>query len=1162
MPQTIPARNVAVFSRFSLIVGGLVITAALLFSSAVSAFAQRGVTVAFLPDADASMTIQEAASREKAGDYLLYVPSFMAFSRLPDNFNGAVWLRISLGPSFEKPVGDLHVNFGSALPGTTRLYVQRGDGFTTLASAPPKGSFTVSATEKFPDMLYARIDGTPGLWFRPVLEGASAEASGLPPTHLLLGGLFAAAMLLLLLQYVRKAEEWRLWAAITAGCGIVAAILPANPAAGAAYTPLMAAAMLMPGLVIVFFAHTARHLFNTPKNLAGYDSLLAVYYVLGAGIALVPLIPGFLYASRYLPLAFVVLVPLLFIAIVALGRSLQGATAFLCACLLAVAGVSVSAWELTTSGIPLVGDLGGPAGLALGLVLLGLTGPAKRAKEESAVEEDVFDSLDRSSQPCAQRGEPTSLALAPWGKPEEARETAWTAPPAHSDQSPAMEEAIPPLPESAASEESAPDAPAAAITILDDPFAAETPLPERPISLPADADEHRNTLFDLPMLVKKAYDEVAPLAERKNLAMSWFIAPKTGRLFKGDKALVDSALRTLLRDMVDAMDRGNVRLNVRRLPDSMDAGHIVFTITEWDARKTFRARNMAGLAEAWALAEQTGGIFSVEHSPASGTAVIFSSVFITADTPKTEKTPSGQTAAPQEAVAEPAASTALAAPKERSAETNQNGPSVEHAASESIRKFAGHPEIALPEGLEIVSISPVPAGVDGESLAEVTETGRASSRVIIADVTASGRAKMRAAFSNSSYSALEGASPQTAYALYKRNPSALVIMSGDMPEVDIAAAIHDMHTEDKDAGRAPVPVLALVGYEAQIERMAQIGCAKTLMKPFEGSTLLAAVQELAPIEGCTLTPLPEDAPATAPLEEEPALEETAALAGEIPRTPESALREALNAIPEEHAVAMAIPAEVTQSALFVTALPEETEDPAAAPQTVKKEDSGRGMGLIDMIVTEEEAVPAETPAETPTKLAGPTISATPASRPATAATTQPEPQGVKPAASVRATVTVKTPMKKQNAPSLSDPEAALEDAPASTTLVTDDGRPMQGGQPSSSGISIRLPGEEDSVFKDMMPLIPGLIHELTDALSDAATGREEKSPLLVQEAAERIAGKAESFGLTRLERMARCVERAAAADDVEPMECVLDDLASWVERYKKALSTLHRDHTW
>jgi CheY-like chemotaxis protein len=1119
------------FSRFVSLAGELVLTILLLFSSAGPAFAQRGVTVAFLPDATAAMDIREASSPEKAGEYRLYVPSFMAFSRLSDDFNGAVWLRIALASSFEKPVGSPQVTFGSALPGTARLYIPQGDGFAALESSPSAASFILSDTGKFPDVFYARIDGAPGLWFRPVLEGADAESSSLPPVYILLACLFAAAMLLLLLQYIREAEEWRLWAAITAGCGMVAAILPANPAAGAAYTPLMAAAMLIPGLLIVFFAHTARHLFNTPKNLPGYDALLLVYYVFGAVIALLPLIPGFLYVSRYLPLAFVIFVPLLFVAMVALGRSLRGSTAFLCGCLLTIVGVIGSAWELTVSGTPVVGDLGGLAGLGLGLVFLGLTGPAKQAGKEAAPEEDVFDSLDRSCAPAAMPEE--EIAEAP-------EEVVAVAEPA---EQPLAEPEAMPL-----------GAPAPAITILDDvrldeDHIEDIPVPERPAFTQPGFDETRKTLFDLPLLVKDAYDEIAPLAKKKNLALSWFIAPKTGRLFEGDKVLVDSALRMLLRDMVESMSKGNVRFNVRRLPDSKEAGHIVFTITEWDARKTFHARNMAGLSEAWALAEQTGGIFSVEHSPTSGTTVIFSTIFTAMDKPKVEEAQEKTEEAPKPAV--PAAREEEASPPVPDVPAAIEESAIAPPAAEAPQKFVDHPNIALPDGLEIISVSPVSADVDGENLIEETEPERVSSHVIIADITSSGRARMRTAFADSPYSALESTSPQAAYALYKRNPSALVVMSGDMPEVDIAAAIQDMHAEDTDAERSPVPVLALVGYEAQAGRMAQLGCAKTLLKPVKNETMLAAALELAPLERYASIPVPTEALEPARPEELLPATEKPAPEAEVPAPAPEMVAE-MRAEPEAGSLSAPeeIPAhaEAAQSGIFVAALPEDAKKIPAEPEKIEKKETKRGMGMINMIVTEEEEDAAE---KTPEPVAKRELASAPEPQPATA----------KPFPQIKATVTVK-PAKKMRALSLSDPEASLEDMPHSTTLVTDDGRPIQGGPTPSSGISIQLPGEEDSIFKDMMPLIPGLIYELTDAIADAARGREEKSPILVQKAAERVVGKAEEFGLTRLERMARCVERAAAADDVEPMECVLDDLVSWVERYKEALAKLHREYTW
>ncbi|GHV51667.1 hypothetical protein FACS1894168_3870 [Deltaproteobacteria bacterium] len=383
-----------VYQKLSRLVVGFAVTF-LLCAMPLPAMAQRGMTVTFLTDPDASLRIEDAVSPEQAGSYQVYVPSFMAFSRLPDDFNGAIWLRMVFGSSFEKPVGQLVANFGASLPGITQLYIPAQDGgFTLMESAPSSGIFALPENMPFPDILYARFDGTPGLWFRPVLEAASGSPDAFP-RHLALAGIFAFAMLALLIQYIRKGEQWRIWAALTTGCGIIASLLPATPTAGAAYTPLMAAAMLMPGLILVFFIHSARHLFNAPKTMPNYDKLFIIYYFLGGLIALLPLVPGFLWFARYLPLVGIALALLLPAAMVAMALSLKGAPVFFCACLLPVVGVAASAWELTATKSPLVGGSGGLFGLAFGLVVWSFFGQV-RYEEEKRADDDVFASLDRS----------------------------------------------------------------------------------------------------------------------------------------------------------------------------------------------------------------------------------------------------------------------------------------------------------------------------------------------------------------------------------------------------------------------------------------------------------------------------------------------------------------------------------------------------------------------------------------------------------------------------------------------------------------------------------------------------------------------------------------------------------------------------------------------
>lgn len=1183
--------------RYPRLARGMVLAAALVFAASGQVFAQRGVTVSFLQDAAASLTIEEAASPEKAGEYQAYVPSFMAFSRIPGDFNGALWLRVAMGPSFEKPMGALRVNFGSGLPGVTRLYVRAADGFTAMESAPRTGVFILPENAPFPDTLYARFDGVPGLWFRPVLEAAPESASGVS-LPLILCYAFGAAMLLLLIQYLRKAEEWRLWAAITAGCGIAAAIMPPMPAAGAAFTPLSAATMLMPGLILVFFAHTARHLFDSPRTMPGHDKLLAACYVVGGVVALWPLVPGNLWVARYLPLAGAAMALLLPAAMAAMTRSLKGGMGFFCAALLPVAGVAASAWELTSPGAPLLDGLGGLCGLALGMLALGLTGPIKAVDDRNA-EDDVFTSLNttwprQDAEPARDDGKDSALPVAgtlrlpapPWesgpaaARPEEAAaeetpfapegdefpepdligKTLFPGPQTeHAPQPagrsgapgdlapksaleerpipvsdaylhPAREIGEPVSPESPAEETPAMEtAPAVAdgpgepepITLVDEePLPAENAgpgaaPPEDAASAVPVAQDAAPRLFDLHTLVKEAYDAAAALGEEKNIGMSWFIAPQTGRLFEGQADLLDSALRLLLRDMAGAMDQGNVRLTVRRLPDSKDAGHLVFTAVEWDARETYHARNMAGLAEAWALAEKTGGIFSVEHSPSSGTTVIFSSIFAPMDKPKPAEN------------AEEIAPSAPEAPGFVKTE--------EPAAPQTpgVGVFADHPDIAVPEDIK-ATIMPIPPGLDADSLAEKTAAGRAPARIVIADSAASSRARTVAAFKDSPYSVLECASPSAAHTLYTRHPSGLVLMNANMPEVDIAAAIRDIHADDRLCGRSLAPVAAIVGYEAQAGRMMQAGCARAVMAPLGREDLLVLAGELAPLPDSEMPAMAPSAPETRkPPRPEPAPRED--LPRESATSPEALLREALADIPP------------------------------VAPEIAEKRPAEPGFGLLDMIVTDEEpelAVREPEPAPQAVPQPGPQPAREKRAPVVTAAARKEAPFAAKPRFSVSAVQVESRPAQPASAEA---PPPARKMFRTPAALVEESA--MERKNPPLAGeaappISVPLPGEDDSVFRDMLPLLPGLICELDDAMLDAARGKEKKSPLLVQQAVERLAGKAGHFGLAKLERMARCVERAAAADDIEPMECVLADLQAWVTRYKEALNKLHREQQW
>jgi CheY-like chemotaxis protein len=88
---------------------------------------------------------------------------------------------------------------------------------------------------------------------------------------------------------------------------------------------------------------------------------------------------------------------------------------------------------------------------------------------------------------------------------------------------------------------------------------------------------------------------------------------------------------------------------------------------------------------------------------------------------------------------------------------------------------------------------------------------------------------------------------------------------------------------------------------------------------------------------------------------------------------------------------------------------------------------------------------------------------------------------------------------------------------------------------------------------DALPFLPGLADALAGALQDAVKGMAEKRLALVQEAAARMASRAEHFGLNRLGRLARCLERAAEARDEEASRTILEDVRRAAPQYEKAL---------
>ena len=81
-----------------------------------------------------------------------------------------------------------------------------------------------------------------------------------------------------------------------------------------------------------------------------------------------------------------------------------------------------------------------------------------------------------------------------------------------------------------------------------------------------------------------------------------------------------------------------------------------------------------------------------------------------------------------------------------------------------------------------------------------------------------------------------------------------------------------------------------------------------------------------------------------------------------------------------------------------------------------------------------------------------------------------------------------------------------------------------------------------------------LVERLDAAMEDAQEGYRNRRCPVVGEAAARIAAESDAFGFRVLARMARCVERAARASDMNALHDLLPELAVAVERNRIALN--------
>ena len=598
---------------------------------------------AFL-DTDGDRSVEEVAAPGMLSSFRSLHPRTLPRS------SGVTWLRLEIPAAGTGRPAPLVLDLGQGVPAGAVLYTPGIDPLSRQTTwqedrANWRNLLCLPLPGETPQICYIRLDGQPPLWFAPTLRSldnlADAPESLLGPGVMLA---LAVVMLLALLRGITERGQWRFWTALYVGAALTHAVLGGPDLGAGNITPADAVSAMTPGLALMFLAHLARHLMQTPSH----SRLLDIQYLLlslpGAVLALLPLWPDFSWMGRYLPLW-----PMLALIFVptTLGAWLMGvpgARRFLLGCLVAALGAGLAVLDFGTLLPPFVQGTLPLWGTALSaLIIAGMSAPGRETETAAAGPADP-PAPDRSAQSQTITDpnlrlldtEGNTLPLmtglsqpAPAPATVEADSASATAirrleqalaVPLRElvEQNRQLEQCS--LPHDVRSRvEGMGRRARQALRLLHDP-AGDAAAPAAPA--PTDGARAATRAFDLRRMLQKTHEHCRALAEKSGIALGWHVPSDLEQRYEGPAGDLEETLRLLLEDAVRASKGGKVHFAVRHVPDSKHPGHLLFQVRDTGTGLPPEQRSAPLLARIWELSSAHGGFLGVESGP-RGTSVIF-----------------------------------------------------------------------------------------------------------------------------------------------------------------------------------------------------------------------------------------------------------------------------------------------------------------------------------------------------------------------------------------------------------------------------------------------------------------------------------------------------------------------------------------------------------
>lgn len=316
---------------------------------------------------------------------------------LPDSLpseEGIIWLRFTIAPlAANARAQTFLLDLGQSVPGTAALFDpvrNELSGAQEWRENLPSERNILLLPEATATAIpcYIRLEGLPGPWFAPMIrtpQNAASNWSSLAHAASVLA--LGVIMALCLLRGLMETGQWRYWVALFVGTALLQTWL-GMPAITDGFSLAELLAILTPGLALMMLPHAGRHLMQARKYSRPIDIQLFLLSFPGAALAILPLIPGWDWLNRWLdlwPLATLIFIPT---ALAAWLGAIPGARRFLLACVIPPIFTAI-AWFGLDFGLPANVLASGPAWgiFCAALILVATISPAvapaaKPAKEK------------------------------------------------------------------------------------------------------------------------------------------------------------------------------------------------------------------------------------------------------------------------------------------------------------------------------------------------------------------------------------------------------------------------------------------------------------------------------------------------------------------------------------------------------------------------------------------------------------------------------------------------------------------------------------------------------------------------------------------------------------------------------------------------------------